>query len=151
MLAISMRLAIALRALLQYAPTNLLLRRLRSRDGLKWVAPFMLLGVAYLLAAALLTHLLNDDGSGWLNMLVILGIWNGIKFIAFGPISVIFLARAWITEHRQRSSKPRRSWLSLQRSRLLCRSGTSGFVAASPGPAGRFHLDEVYLSERTLN
>jgi len=35
MLGISMRLAMAIRALVRYAPTNLLLRRLRSRDGLK--------------------------------------------------------------------------------------------------------------------
>jgi hypothetical protein len=60
----------------------------------------MLLGVAYLFAAALLTNLLNDDGPGWLNLLVILGIWNGFKFIAFGPISLILLARASIIEQR---------------------------------------------------
>ena len=105
MLAISMRLAIALRALLQYAPTNRLLRRLRSRDGLKWGAPFMLLGMAYLLAAAILAHLLNDGGPGWLNLLVILGIGNGLKFIIFGPISVILLVRARITEHRHRNER----------------------------------------------
>ena len=105
MLAISMRLAIALRALLQYAPTNALLRRLRSRDGLKWGPPFMLLGVAYLLAATLLAHLLNDGGPGWLNLLVILGIGNGLRFIIFGPISMILLVRARLTEHRQKNER----------------------------------------------
>jgi hypothetical protein len=100
-----MRLAIAFRTLLQHAPTNLLLRRLRSRDALKWGTPFMLLGAAYLLTAALLTHVLNDGGPGWLNLLVLLGIWNGIKFIAFGPISVILLAHARIIEHRQHEHK----------------------------------------------
>jgi hypothetical protein len=101
MLVISMRLAIAFRTLLQYAPTNLLLRRLLSRKALKWGTPFMLLGVAYLLAAVLLTHMLNDGGPGWLNLLVLLGTWNGFKFIAFGPISAILLARARIIEYRQ--------------------------------------------------
>lgn len=105
MLAISMRLAITLRALLQYAPTNVLIRRLRSRVGLKWGMPFMLLGVAYLLAAGLLTHWLDHGGPGWLNVLVILGVWNGIKFIAFGPVSMILLIRARIIEHRQRIQK----------------------------------------------
>ena len=100
MFAISMRLAIALRTLLRYAPTNLLFSRLRSRYGLKWGVPVMLLGVAYFLAAAILTGWLHDGGPGWLNLLVPLGIWNGLKFFVFGPISLMLLARARITEHR---------------------------------------------------
>ena len=100
MLAISMRLAIALHAFLQYAPTNLLLHRLRTRHGLKWGAPYMLLGAAYFFAAAILTGWLHDGGPGWLNLLVPLGIWNGLKFVVFGPISLMLLARARIAEHR---------------------------------------------------
>ena len=100
MLAIPMRLAIALHAFLQYAPTNLLLSRLRSRYGLKWGVPFMLLGAAYFLAAAILTGWLHDGGPGWLNLLVLLGIWNGVKFLVFGPISLILLARARIADRR---------------------------------------------------
>ena len=100
MLAISMRLAISVHTFLQYAPTNLLLSRLRSRHGLKWGIPFMLLGAAYFLAAAMLTNWLHDGGPGWLNLFVLLGIWNGLKFILFGPASVIFLARARISERR---------------------------------------------------
>lgn len=100
MLAISMRLAIALHTFLQYAPTNLLLSRLRSRHGLKWGVPFMLLGAAYFLTAAMLATWLHDGGPIWLNLLVLLGIWNGLKFVVFGPISLMLLARARITEHR---------------------------------------------------
>ena len=100
MLAISMRLAIALHTFLQYAPTNLLLSRLRSRHGLKWGVPFTVLGAAYFFAVAMLTSWLHDGGPGWLNLLVLLGIWNGIKFIAFGPVSLILLARARVIEHR---------------------------------------------------
>ena len=100
MLAISMRLAIALHAFLQCAPTNLLLSRLRSRYGLKWGVPVMLLGVAYFLAAAILTGWLHDGGPGWLNLLVLLGIWDGLKFVVFGPISLMLLARARIAERR---------------------------------------------------
>ncbi len=95
-----MRLAIAVHTFLQYAPTNLLLSRLRSRHGLKWGVPFMLLGAAYVLSAAMLTSWIHDGGPGWLNLPVLLGIWNGIKFILFGPTSVIFLARARISERR---------------------------------------------------
>ena len=102
MLAISMRLAMALHTLLRYAPTNLLLGGLRTRCGLKWGVPFMLLGAAYFLAAAMLTSWLHDSGPGWLNLLVLLGIWNGIKFIAFGPASLILLARVRVIEHRDK-------------------------------------------------
>ena len=100
MLAISMRLAIAVHTLLQHAPTNLLLSRLRSRHVLKWGIPFMILGAAYFLAAATLTSWIHEGGPGWLNLFVLLGIWNGLKFILFGPASVIFLARARISERR---------------------------------------------------
>ena len=102
MLAISVRLAISLHAFLQYAPTNLLLSRLRSRRGLKWGVPFTFLGAAYFLAAAMLTSWLQDGGPGWLNLFVLLAIGNGIKFIAFGPVSLILLARARVIEHRDK-------------------------------------------------
>jgi hypothetical protein len=102
MFGISMRLAASLRTLLQYTPTNLLLSRLRSQHGLKWGVPFMFLGAAYFLAAAMLTNWLHAGGPGWLNLLVLLGIWNGIKFIAFGPISLILHARARVIEHRDK-------------------------------------------------
>ena len=105
MLAISMRLAIALHTFLQYAPTNLLLSRLRSRHGLKWGVPFMVLGAAYFFAAAVLATWLHHGGPGWLNLLVLLGIWNGVKFLVFGPISLILLARALIAEHRDEAQR----------------------------------------------
>jgi hypothetical protein len=107
MLAISMRLAIALHAFLQYAPSNLLLRRLRSRHGLKWGVPFMLLGAAYLLGAAMLANWLHEGGPGWLNLLVLLNIRNGLKFVVFGPIGLMLLARARIAEHRGEVRRPK--------------------------------------------
>ncbi|TXN30098.1 sulfate permease [Lacisediminihabitans profunda] len=97
-----MRAAIGLHNLLQYAPTNLLLRWLRSRRGLKWGIPFMLLGATYLLTAALLATWLQHGGPSWLNLLVALGIWNGLKFLAFGPISLIRLGVIRLRESRQR-------------------------------------------------
>ena len=103
MLAISMRLAIALHTFLRYAPTNLLLTRLRSRHGLKWGVLFMVLGAAYFFAAAMLATWLHDGGPIWLNLLVFLGIWNGVKFVVFGPISLILLSRAWIAGRRDES------------------------------------------------
>lgn len=105
MLTISMQLAIALHTLLRDAPTKLLLGWLRTRRGLKRGVPFMLLGAAYFLAAAMLTSWLHDGGPGWFNLLVLLGIWNGVKFLVFGPISLILLARARIAERRDEAQR----------------------------------------------
>jgi hypothetical protein len=107
MLTLSMRLAIGLRTLLRHAPTNVLLRWLRSRNGLKWGVPFMLLGAAYLFASVALGVLIRNGGAGWLNVLVLLCIWDGVKFVAFGPLSLVLLARVRIREHRNRASRGR--------------------------------------------
>jgi hypothetical protein len=84
----------------KYAPTNLLLRALGTRRGLKWGVPAMLLGVVYLFAAACCTVLINHGATGWLNLAVLLGIWNGMKFLFFGPVSLMLLARTKYLERR---------------------------------------------------
>ncbi len=103
LLYLFMRAAIRLHDLLQYAPTNLLLRWLRSRRGLKWGIPFMLLGAAYIFGAALLTTWLEQGGPGWLNLLVALAIWNALKFLCVGPVSLVRLFRARVKERRVRA------------------------------------------------
>lgn len=77
----------------RYMPTNILLDAIRTRRGLKWGIPAMLLTVPYLLAASTFTTLIADGGPGWLNLPVLLCLWNTMKFIIMGPISVILLAR----------------------------------------------------------
>jgi len=86
----------------RYMPTNRLLDAIRTRRGLKWGLPAMLLAGPYLLAAGICTNLVTDGGPGWLNVLVILFIWNAMKFLIMGPVSVILLARARIYEAAQR-------------------------------------------------
>lgn len=80
--------------LLRYAPTNLLLNVIRTRRGLKWGVPAMLLAVLYLYAAAICTTIINDDGPGWLYLLVLLFIWNALKFLWIGPVSLLLLLRS---------------------------------------------------------
>ena len=55
LLVLSVRLTATIHYYLRaYAPTNILLRRLRSRDGLKWTIPTALVLVpTYLFAAAI--------------------------------------------------------------------------------------------------
>ena len=77
----------------RYMPTNILLDAIRTRRGLKWGVPAMLLAAPYLLAASTFTTLIADGGPGWLNLLVLHCLWNTMKFIIMGPISLILLAR----------------------------------------------------------
>jgi len=87
----------------RYMPTNVLLDAIRTRRGLKWGIPAMLLAVPYLLAASAFTTLIADGGPGWLNLLVLLCLWNALKFLAMGPVSLVLLTRARTHEHRVRS------------------------------------------------
>ena len=87
----------------RYMPTNILIDAVRTRHGLKWGIPAMLLAVPYLLAASAFTTLIADGGPGWLNLLVLLCLWNALKFLAMGPVSLVLLTRARIQEHRVRS------------------------------------------------
>ncbi|WP_202945575.1 sulfate permease [Dietzia alimentaria] len=83
-------------------PTNRLLDAIRTRRGLKWGLPAMLLAGPHLLAASICTNLIADGGPGWLNIFVILFIWNAMKFLIMGPVSIILLVRVRVQEARQR-------------------------------------------------
>lgn len=78
---------------LRYAPTNLLINAIRTRRGLKWGIPAMLLAVPYLYAAAICTTIINAGGPRWLHLLVLLFAWNALKFLWIGPVSLIQLIR----------------------------------------------------------
>ncbi|NYE93882.1 hypothetical protein FHU41_000103 [Psychromicrobium silvestre] len=58
----------------------------------------MLLAVPYLLGASICTNLIERDGPGWLNLLVLLFIWNALKFLIMGPVSLVLLARVRMKE-----------------------------------------------------
>lgn len=82
----------------RYMPTNIALDAIRTRRGLKWGVPAMLLAAPYLLVASICTTLIADGAPGWLNLLVLLCLWNSIKFIIIGPVSITLLTRALIGE-----------------------------------------------------
>lgn len=82
----------------RYMPTNIALDAIRSRRGLKWGTPAMLLAAPYLLAANYCLTLIENGGPGWLNLLVLLLCWNALKFLLMGPVSVILLVRARVQE-----------------------------------------------------
>ena len=86
----------------RYMPTNILLEAVRTRRGLKWGLPAMLLAVPYLYVASFLIVLIEDGGPGWLYLPVFLCIWNAMKFAIMGPVSVVMLLRARAAEWRDR-------------------------------------------------
>lgn len=83
---------------LRYAPTNLLLNATRTRRGLKWGIPAMLLAGIYFCAAAICTAIINDGAPGWLRPLVLLSVWNAFKFLWIGPVSLVQLVRSRLQE-----------------------------------------------------
>ncbi len=94
-----------------YAPSNRLLAWLRRRENLKWGVPFMLLGVAYLLLAATMTTWAQRGGPAWAHLAFLWGFRNAMKFLAFGPWSLLLLAAADVrevyTRRRERRGLPR--------------------------------------------
>ena len=89
LLVLSVRLAATIHYYLQaFAPTNILLRHLRARGGLKWAIPAALLLIpTYLFAAAITTAVIADGGPGWLNLVALTCVWNAMKFACMGVLS----------------------------------------------------------------
>lgn len=86
----------------RYMPTNIALDAFRSRRGLKWGIPGMLLAIPYFYAASLLTALIDGGASKWLFAFTVILIWDAFKFIAMGPVSIVTLLRVRAAESRQR-------------------------------------------------
>ncbi len=78
----------------RYAPTNIVLGWMRRRRGLKWGVPAMLLAAPYIVLAYWCSSVIRDGAPGWLNLVILLCLWNALKFVAIGPISVALLIRA---------------------------------------------------------
>lgn len=86
----------------QSMPTNILIRATHTRRGLKWGVPAMLLAVVYIVIAAALAQWVAVGAPGWINLLVLLFLWNALKFVVNGPITVLRLLRLRAHERRYR-------------------------------------------------
>src|SRR3546814_196582 len=85
----------------RYMPTNILLDAIRTRRGLKWGVPAMLLAVPYLFAASICTALIDGGASRWFYVVALVCIWNALKFIVIGPVSVMVLLKVRNAEGRE--------------------------------------------------
>jgi small-conductance mechanosensitive channel len=86
----------------RFMPTNIALDAIHTRRGLKWAVPAMLVAVPYALAAALCAGLVETGGSGWLNVLTVLFVWNALKFVVAGPAALLRLLAVRRREARAR-------------------------------------------------
>ena len=91
----------------RYMPSNILLDLIRTRNGLKWGVPAMLLAAPYLGLAAWCTTLIESGGRGWLHLVVLVCIWNALKMVIIGPVSVALLVRARARERQARKRAER--------------------------------------------
>ena len=96
MIALTWNVSVAIRRYLRmYMPTSIAIDLLRSRSGLKWAVPAALAAVpAYLFAAAMASSAVDRGGPGWLNILVLLCLWNAMKLAAMAAWSSPLLVRA---------------------------------------------------------
>ncbi|WP_241988510.1 hypothetical protein [Cryobacterium sp. TMT1-3] len=79
-------------------PTAIVIDAINTRRGLKWGVPAMLLAVPYALAAVYCRAQVDAGGPSWLNLLVILCLWNTLKLLLIGPISLLKLMAARVRE-----------------------------------------------------
>lgn len=98
--------------LLRFEPGLRLLVRIRRRDGLKWGVPAMLIAVPYFLIASTCVQIIENGGPGLLYLLVLWSVVIGGAFILMGPLSLMLLCLANITEAIRRY-RPRNGHASL--------------------------------------
>lgn len=87
-------LSIRLRTFLRrFMPTNVVIAAIFTRRGLKWGAAALLIALGYLFGAVLGTGLVQRGAPEWVNLLVLLCLWNALKFLVVAPASLLRLAR----------------------------------------------------------
>lgn len=87
----------------RYMPSNIVLDLIRTRKGLKWGVPAMLLAGPYVAISFWCTTLIEDGGPRWLHLVVLVCIWNALKMLAIGPVSVGLLVKVRARERRTRN------------------------------------------------
>lgn len=114
--------------LLGYAPSNLLLDYIRTRRDPKWALWAMLIAVPHFAIAYWCTTIIDNGGPGWLHLIVLVCIWNALKFLIMGPVTLVRLTREHIRAQRQAGA---------QADDLATRAGAPAAHEALPGDEHR--------------
>ncbi len=78
----------------RFCPSNIILRRVHTRTGIKWGPLAGLAGiVVYGLLMLACSTIVRDGGPGWVNLFLIVGFWNTCRFTFLIPTSVVRLLR----------------------------------------------------------
>lgn len=78
----------------RFCPSNIVIRRVHTRSGIKWGALVGLAGVTvYGLLMVATGTIARDGGPGWVNLFFIIGFWNACRFTVLIPVSVVRLLR----------------------------------------------------------
>ncbi len=111
----------------RFAPSNIVIRRVHTRAAIKWGPLVGLAGLAvYGLLTVVAGTLVRDGGPGWLNLVVLGGFWNAIRFTVLIPVCVVRMLRV-----RHQEKVMIRDW---QRGQLadLGANGPDGHDASAP-------------------
>ena len=78
----------------RFCPSNIVLRRVHTRNGIKWGPLVGLAGViTYGMLMVATGTIVRDGGPGWVNLFFIIGFWNTCRFMFLIPTSVVRLPR----------------------------------------------------------
>ena len=78
----------------RFAPSNIVIRRVHTRTGIKWGTLVGLAGVlVYGLLMVATGTIVRDGGPGWVNLFVLVGFWNTVRFAVLIPASIARLLR----------------------------------------------------------
>lgn len=78
----------------RFCPSNMVLRRVHTRSGIKWGPLVGLAGVVfYGLVMVAAGTIVRDGGPGWVNLFFVIGFWNTCRFTFLIPTSVVRLLR----------------------------------------------------------
>lgn len=92
------------RYLQTYAPTNIAIAWLRTRRGLKWAIPAAIVATPiYAWAASTVVRVIDGGGPPWLGFVVMLCVWNALKFTINALLTPLVLLRFHLTALGERS------------------------------------------------
>ena len=83
-----------------HAPSNRLVQRVRTAPSLHWTPICALAALTCLAAAAGLGATIQHGAPGWLNLVVLVALWDGAKIGWLAPANLVWMIRARLADRR---------------------------------------------------